>query len=125
MKKIFVTFFALITLSAAIAASDEYLDPLTFTGTEEQKTQVINYIKKNVYNEYCKGIGQCSASTLRMMEKADLDSFKYLASEAKKHEKEYRQVYKDYCQGIGQCGYTTLKTMFVHEVESASKELTW
>lgn len=126
MKKIsFVLSLVLTTASVASAAPAGYVDPIKFDGSEEQKTQVINYIKANVHKTYCEGIGQCSASTLRMMEKEELQNFKFLAKEARNHEKEFRQVYKEYCQGIGQCGYSTLKMMYVQEVESSSKELTW
>ena len=89
------------------------------------KTQVINFIKKNVDTAYCKGLGQCSATLLRMMEEAQLKSFKNLAKTAREHQKEYKQVYKDYCVGIGQCDYSTLEMMFKEEVKNASKQLTW
>lgn len=107
------------------AAPDGYVDPITFDGSDAQKTQVINFIKKNVDTAYCKGLGQCSATLLRMMEEAQLKSFKNLAKTAREHQKEYKQVYKDYCVGIGQCDYSTLEMMFKEEVKNASKQLTW
>ena len=109
----------------AMAAPHGWVNPLKFDGSDAMKTQVIEFIKKNVHKEYCEGIGQCSASVLRMMEQANLEDFKYLVQNAKSNETAFRQVYKDYCAGIGQCGYSTLKMMFVEENKNSKKELTW
>lgn len=125
MKKLILTVSLSVLSSFAFSAPAGYVDPVSFDGSDSQKGQVIKYIKANVYKDYCKQLGQCSATMLRMMEEEELKSFKFLAAETKKHEKEYRQVYKDYCETINMCNYGTLKMMFNKEVESASKELTW
>lgn len=126
MKTSFALLAACLVFSSTVfAAPDGYVDPITFDGSDAQKTQVINFIKKNVDTAYCKGLGQCSATLLRMMEEAQLKSFKNLAKTAREHQKEYKQVYKDYCVGIGQCDYSTLEMMFKEEVKNASKQLTW
>jgi len=58
----------LVFSSTVFAAPDGYVDPIKLDGSDAQKTQVINFIKKNVDTAYCKGLGQCSATLLRMME---------------------------------------------------------
>lgn len=124
MKK-FIISVSLAIPVLAMAAPAGWINPLMFDGSDAMKAQVVDFIKKNVYHEYCEGIGQCSASTLRMMEKANLDDFKFLAQNAKKNEKAFKQVYKDYCLGIGQCSYSSLKMMFVEEDKNSNTELTW
>lgn len=123
-KTLFFLAFTLF-LNQAAAAPEGYVDPIKFQETEEEKAQVIEFIKKNVDQTYCKGLGQCSATMLRMMEEAQLKAFKQLAKDAKEHPKQFKQVYKDYCIGIGQCDYSTLSMMFNKEVESSAKQLTW
>lgn len=124
MRKAFI-FSLLFAAGYAMAAPAGWVDPLKFDGSDAMKAQVIEFIKKNVYQDYCEDLGQCSASVLRMMEQADLDDFKFLTQNAKKNEKAFRQVYKDYCLGIGQCSYSFLKMMFVEEDANSNKELTW
>ena len=119
-------FAALFAISASvIAAPSGWVDPIKFDGSDAMKTQVIEFIKKDVHKQYCEGLEQCSASMLRMMEQSNLDDFKYLAKNAKSNEPAFRQVYKDYCEGLGQCGYSMLKMMYVEEDKNSKKELTW
>ena len=115
----------LVVPSIGLAQPEGYVDPLTFTGSDAEKTQVIEYIKASVYETFCKKHDQCSASTLRMMEQADLDAFKYLATNAKRNEKAFKQVHKRFCLRHGQCRYHTLKMMFDHEDQKSKEELKW
>jgi hypothetical protein len=57
--------------------ASEFVHPLDFKGTDVEKEKVIEYIKKDVEDTYS-AIGMDDPSTLRMMEKEELESFKQL-----------------------------------------------
>ena len=68
---------SLFLLIAAPVFAADFVHPLDFKGTEDEKQKVIAYIKENVKETYSR-IGMDSPSTLRMMEQEELDSFKQL-----------------------------------------------
>ncbi|MGP4129479.1 hypothetical protein OJE16_06745 [Pantoea tagorei] len=66
---------ALLLTSAAANAG--FVHPLDFDGSEAQKKEVISYIQKRVKADYCDGqLDMCQPTTLRMMEKQNLNAFK-------------------------------------------------
>ena len=116
---------ALLFLAAAVqAAPSTYVDPLSFDGSDAQKAAVLSHIEKIVHKEYCEGLGQCSPTTLRVMEEEELRAFKALASRDIDR-KLFGIVYKDFCVAIGDCAYSTLAMMYRMEQRASEKKLQW
>jgi len=113
-----ILFLAIIT-SAMFAY--ELIHPLDFKGSEEEKTQVIKQIEKNVEETYC-AIGMCDASTLRMMEEEELNSFKELMNV--ENRKLLDSVIATYCE-IGMCSYSTILMMYEEELSASKQKLGW
>jgi hypothetical protein len=65
---------ALIFFNSAICSAATILNPMDFDGSEVQKKQVIESITATVKKDYCDKIDMCQESTLRMMEKQNLDA---------------------------------------------------
>lgn len=103
------------------AQSKDFVHPFDFKGTDVEKQQVINYIKKNVKKTYGE-IGMDDPSTLRMMEKEELKSFKKLTKV--KNRKLLDYVIKTYCE-IGMCTYDTILMMYNDQLEASKQELEW
>ena len=130
MKKL-ISLFAVMMLSTSAFAglgNQNIFNPIEFTGTEEQKVEVITSIERGVYQTYCVGLDMCADSTLRMMETAELDSFKYLTqirglNNASKML--YNGVIQTYCVDIDMCTYSTIKMMYDSEVEASKQTLTF
>jgi len=61
-------------------------------------------------------------STLRLMEKEELKSFKKLMEA--KNRKLLDKVISQYCK-IGMCNYSIISMMYNKEEESSKEELTW
>jgi hypothetical protein len=106
LKKIFI--FLLIN---SLAFSASFLNPNTFKGTEKEKKAVVAWIKQNIKEEYS-AIGMDNPSTLRMMEKQDLDCFKNLLQVKDKALLE--EVIKTY-SSIGMDTYNTFWMMYQEE----------
>jgi len=115
MKKLLYTF--LILLITPITYAGGLAHPLDFKGTEKERNYVISYIKDNVKEQYTK-IGMGDPSTLRMMEKEELKSFKGLTKV--KNKKLLDGVINQYCN-IGMCNYSTILMMY-NEQNKASKK---
>lgn len=120
MSKIIAITVLLLAFSMNVFASD-FVHPLDFKGTEAEKEKVIEYIKKNVKKTYS-AIRMDDPSTLRMMEKEELDSFKKLTRV--KDRKILDRVIKTYCN-IGMCNYNTILMMYNEQLEASKKSLTW
>jgi hypothetical protein len=120
MKKLFFTllFFSTFTCSAATI-----LNPMDFDGSEAQKKQVIDFITTTVKKDYCEKIDMCQESTLRMMEKQNLDAFKEATKATDR--KIMNAVIRDYCDKIDMCNYGTIWMMYKKNFEAKNKNLTW
>ncbi|VFQ44781.1 hypothetical protein [Desulfoluna butyratoxydans] len=119
MKRVLFVIFVFIMPLACSAA--EFIHPASFSGSEKEKKQVIEYIKENVNREYS-AIGMGNPSTLRMMENQELKSFKQLTKVTDASLLD--RVIDQYC-GIGMCNYQTLLMMYNQEKKAASQSLTW
>ena len=115
MKKTFLT-LVLFVFSLSLF-SQSFVSPIGFVGNEINKQKVIAYIKKQVKEDYS-AIGMDDPSTLRMMEKENLDAFKKLTKVS--NIMLLKKVIKTYCD-IGMCNYSTILMMY-NEQNKASKE---
>jgi len=97
--------------------------PLDFKGSEREKKNIISFIEKNVYEFYCVENNMCTNSTLRMMERDELKSFKRLTKA--KEEAILNNVIHTYCYQLNMCTYSTILMMYVEEVKASGKKLTW
>jgi len=102
-----------------LVLSADFVHPLDFKGTQAEKDKVVAYIKETVLASLSK-LGMDNPSTLRMMEKNELEGFKKLTKVSEKNRKLLDAVIKQVC-GIGMCQYDTIFMMFNQEL-SASKE---
>lgn len=114
---------ALIFLSSGVCSAATFINPMDFDGSESQKNQVIEFITASVKKDYCEKVDMCQESTLRMMEKQNLDSFK-LATKATDR-KIMNSVVRDYCKKIDMCNYSTLWIMYKQNYEASNKKLSW
>lgn len=114
----------LLALMPAIAAAG-FIHPMDFNGSEAQKKEVVEYIKARVKHDYCDGqIDMCQATTLRMMEQQNLESFKK-ATQAKDRDIMDRAI-KDYCHGgIDMCSYDTIWMMYQENLKASNEDLNW
>jgi len=117
MKK---AIFILISFCLVLNASD-FVSPINFEGTKSEKEAVIAFIKSNVKKTYSE-IGIGDPSTLRLMEKKELESFKKLTKA--KNKKLLKNVITTYCN-IGMCNYNTIQLMYKKQLEDSKKELEW
>lgn len=99
----------------------EFVSPIGFQPTEENKSAVVNYIKESVKAEYS-AIGVESETTLRMMEKQNLVAFKKLLNATNKDV--LARVIRQYCE-IGICNYVTIEMMYKQEMKAKGESLQW
>ena len=118
MKKIFLLLFL---FQSTTLFSQSFISPINFVSTEKNKKDVISFIEKNVYQTYS-SIGMDDPSTLRMMEKEELKSFKELTQVYNKSL--LRSVINTYCE-IGMCNYSTILMMYKEQEKSSNEKLTW
>ncbi|WP_105901795.1 hypothetical protein [Vibrio gangliei] len=121
MKKILFSILGCISFSASAA----FVNPMDFDGSEAQKQEVITYIQDRVKKEYCdSGLDMCQPTTLRMMEKQNLDAFKQATQ--LKDKSIMDRVIKDYCHsGVDMCNYTTILMMYKQNEEASKQTLDW
>jgi hypothetical protein len=119
MKIISLLFLCLLLTVPALAAN--FVNPIGFNPTSENKKAVIEYIKQNVKQE-CSKVGMDSESTLRMMEEQNLEAFKQLLS-AQDNNVLARVI--NQCCGIGMCNYATIHMMYEQEMKAKKKSLKW
>ncbi len=118
--RIFLTSILCVFLSTpAIAAS--FVSPIGFEPTEQNKAAVVEYIKQDVKETYSR-LGMDSESTLRMMEKKNLDAFKELLKA--EDSETLARVIKRYCD-IDVCNYSTILMMYKKEIKSKKQSLSW
>lgn len=103
----------------------KFINPMEFDGSEAQKNEVIQYIKDRVHKDYCEGaLDMCQESTLRMMERENLDAFKQ-ATQAK-DKKIMDKVIKDYCHSaLDMCNYSTINMMYNENMKASKESLQW
>lgn len=101
--------------------SQSFVSPIGFVASESNKQKVVNFIKKQVNEEYS-AIGMDDPLTLRMMEKENLNAFKKLTEATNK--KLLNSVIKTYCD-IGMCNYTTIAMMYNEQNKANKKSLKW
>ncbi len=103
----------------------KFINPMDFDGSDAQKQEVIEYIKARVHKDYCEGeLDMCDDTTLRMMERENLDAFKQ-ASQAK-DKKIMDRVIKDYCHSsLDMCDYTTINMMYNENLKASKEQLQW
>lgn len=123
MKKHILTILFLVAPFFILA--EDFIHPMDFNGSKEQKDMIIKIIKNRVKKDYCdSGIDMCQNTTLRMMEQQNLNAFK-IAIQAK-NRKIMDRVIKDYCQsGIDMCNYTTILMMYNQNLQASQKQLDW
>lgn len=119
MKKIFLTLVA--TFLASNLFSQSFVSPIDFVENESNKERVINFIKKQVKEDYS-AIGMGDPSTLRMMEKENLDAFKKLTRIT--NTGLLKKVIRTYCD-IGMCNYSTIFMMYKEQNKASKESLKW
>lgn len=124
MRKLILT-CTLCTSVFSVNALANFIHPMDFTGSDKDKTEVLNYIKERVKHDYCNsGVDMCQETTLRIMEKQNLDAFKK-ASKATDR-KIMDRVILDYCNsGIDMCNYQTISMMYDQNLKASKQEITW
>lgn len=105
--------------TCSIAAT--VIHPLDFKGSDTEKEKVIKQIKESVKETYTK-IGMGDPSTLRMMEKKELSSFKELTGVSNR--KLLDNVINQYCN-IGMCNYSTILMMYNEQNKASKESLSW
>lgn len=124
MRKLILT-CTLCTSVFSVNVLANFIHPMDFTGSDKDKTEVLNYIKERVKHDYCNsGVDMCQETTLRIMEKQNLDAFKK-ASKATDR-KIMDRVILDYCNsGIDMCNYQTISMMYDQNLKASKQEITW
>lgn len=121
MRTLFKLFIFL--LFPSFMFSQSYISPIGFEMNDYNKNRVIAFIKSDVKKTYSE-IGVDDPSTLRMMEKENLNAFKELLRLRFKNINLLKQVESTYCD-IGMCNYTTILMMYKEQIIAASEELEW
>jgi len=119
MKKLLLLFGIVLFTSNLFAQS--FVSPIGFTPNETNKQKVISFIKKEVKDTYS-AIGMGDPSTLRMMEKENLEAFKELTTVT--NLSLLKNVIKTYCE-IGMCNYSTILMMYNEQNKASKKTLEW
>ena len=122
MKIIKHLLIALTVISTSVfALSDDFVHPLTYKDTPEERAELIAYIQSSVKETYT-ALGMGEASTLRMMEQEELAAFKKLLRV--QDIKLLNNVRIQYCS-IGMCAYSTFLMMYQEEYAAERQELEW
>ena len=122
MKKLtLLVLFMVLTTSMLFGGGYDFIHPLDFTGTDEEKLAVVAFIQEYVKETYS-AIGMDSPSTLRMMEGEELKSFKELTKT--KNRKLLDDVIETY-SSIGMGSYSTIFMMYKEELKASQEELSW
>lgn len=117
-KKILILNFLLVSL---ISNGQTFVSPIGFIDVESNRKKVLDYIRMDVKEKYAK-IGMDDATTLRMMEKENLKSFKELAKVSDTNL--LKKVIDKYCE-IDMCDYVTILMMFKEEKKAKSSTTEW
>ena len=117
MKKLLFILLAL----PLIGVGQSFVSPINFINNEANQKKVIDYIKKDVKETYS-AIGMGDPSTLRMMEKENLNAFKQLIKV--KNISLLQSVINTYCE-IGMCNYSTILMMYKEQNKANNETLEW
>lgn len=121
MKKEYILGVTILLCSKNIYAAT-FVNPIDYKDTEENRQKVIEYIEEDTKRTYCETVDMCSPTTLRMMEKQNLDAFKYLTEVDSKEL--LQKVINDYCN-VGMCNYSTIRMMYDSNNKASKEKLTW
>jgi len=116
-----ILFISLCIISITVLNATSLIHPLDFKGTKEEKDRLLSFIVSNVYSTYS-AIGMDNPLTLRMMEKAELKSFKTLTKF--RNRRLMDKVINTYCN-INMCNYTTILMMYNAQNKASKKSLQW
>ena len=121
MKKI----LGLMLVAVAFSSQAAFVHTLDFNNSAEQQKVVLDYIKEKVTHEYCDGpVDLCQPTTLRMMEKENLRSFKELTKATNRPMLD--QMIENYCHSsIDMCNYITINLMYKENLKASDEELSW
>ena len=101
--------------------SQSFVSPINFVADDVNKQKVIDFIQKQVKDDYT-AVGMGDASTLRIMEEENLNAFKELTKVENKTL--LASVIKSYCE-IGMCNYSTILIMYREQEKASKKSLEW
>lgn len=115
----------ILALFASFTAEAGFINPMDFDGSEQQKNEVIQYIKDRVRKDYCSSsLDMCQNTILRMMEKENLSAFKRATKATNRSIMD--RVIKDYCSdSLDLCNYTTIEMMYKQNYEAGNERLKW
>ena len=102
-----------------------FVYPPDFVDTPVNREKVIKYIEMIVKEQYCGNSmlkGMCNPSNLRMMEKENLNSFRYLTKAT--NIPALQQAISNYCN-INLCDYNTIKMMYDEYNQASGEKLYW
>lgn len=100
-----------------------FISPINFEDTPENREKVISFIKYCVKETYCENDNDCNPIVLRMMEKTNLDSFKNIANPSNKDL--MQKTISTYCDYSSCCQYATIEMMYNQMLESENSKLEW
>ena len=107
----------------AIGGKPNFVSPINFEDTLENREKVISFIKYCVKETYCEEDNDCNPITLRMMENANLESFKEIMNPG--NVGLMQKTISMYCNDKPCCQYATIKMVYNHMLESKNSELKW
>ena len=118
-----VLYGILFTLSFQVSA--DFIHPMDFDESEQQKAKVIEIIKARVNAEYCEGyLDMCQPTLLRMMEHEELNSFKRATKANNRVIMD--QVIDEYCNSfLDMCSYSMILMMYLEYLSASKKTLEW
>ncbi|MDF1762212.1 MAG: hypothetical protein P1U57_02285 [Oleibacter sp.] len=121
MRILIFIYLAIISLYSLA----DFVHPMDFNGSESQKNEVIDYINKQVRQDYCESdLDMCQESMLRMMEQENLNAFKKATSATDRRIMD--RAITDYCEsGVDMCNYSTIFMMYEENVKASNKKLQW
>lgn len=119
MKKLL--FLLTIILFSANSFAQSFVSPIDFKPTDENKQKVVSFIEKQVKQDMA-AIGMDDPSSLRMMEKENLNAFMKLIKID--NDALLQDVIKSSCD-IGMCNYTTILMMYQEQNKASQEKLKW
>lgn len=120
IKQIVSATIITITLFGICHAAD-FIHPLEFNGSKDQKNAVVSFIEESVKNS-CASIGVNDPATHRMMEKQNLNAFKSL-TQAK--DRALLDMVIQQCKDIGIIDYNTINMMYNQQEQASKDKLSW
>ena len=101
--------------------AQSFVNPNLYQPSKENQQKVLDYIKKQLAEDYA-AIGQSQNNSLLLMEKENYQAFQALIQVNNK--KLLDKVIKTYC-GIGMCNYTTILKMYQEQEKLRAKGEHW